>query len=231
VNTSRIIVALVSLTVLLQLSVLYQQRQNRPPRAPDPQESVENAPADTLLPLDGLPIMGDEGAELVLAEFADYECPFCARHATGVAKQIMEKYVSAGVLRMAFVNFPLGMHSNARFLANAALCAGEQDRYWEMHDAFFEAGSRTREDVLVAAGTIGLALDEYVTCLDVGPVDADQIEKDIAVIEKLGFRGTPSFALGYVNDDGQVVVERYIRGAVPFETFETAIEELISERS
>lgn len=228
-NTSRIIIALISLTVVLQLSVLYQQRQSQVAGARSTPEPIQEAPSETTISLSDLPTLGDENASLVLAEFADYECPFCARHANSVAKQIKSEYVATGLLRLAFVNNPLDMHPNARFLATAAICAGDQGKYWEMHDALFEMQPETSEEILELGDEIGLAVDELQTCIEEEPTVNDRIERDAAIAENLGFSATPTFALGYMDGD-TVVLRSYILGAQPFGVFEEELEKLMDER-
>jgi len=80
---------------------------------------------------------GNPDAEVVVREFADYQCPACRSFAP-VVKQIIEEYVESGQVRFVFFDFPLDMHEHAVPAAEAARCAGLQDAYWPMHDALFE---------------------------------------------------------------------------------------------
>lgn len=81
---------------------------------------------------------GNADASAVMMEFSDYECPFCEQFATGVGTQIKNELVDNGELLFIYREFPLeNIHPSARKLSNAALCAGDQDSYFEMHDRIF----------------------------------------------------------------------------------------------
>lgn len=87
---------------------------------------------------DGI-LKGNENAQAVLMEFSDYECPFCKSFAAGIGQQIMTDLVDPGELLFIYRDFPLeSIHPKARDLAIAARCAGDQDKYFEMHDAIFD---------------------------------------------------------------------------------------------
>ena len=84
-------------------------------------------------------LKGSSDAKAVIMEFSDYECPFCQRFAVGVGKQIMDNYVDEGKVLFVYRDFPLeSIHPNARRAAIAARCAGEDDKYFEFHDAIFK---------------------------------------------------------------------------------------------
>lgn len=82
-------------------------------------------------------LRGEKGAEIEMVEFSDFECPFCTR-AYPTVKALLEKY--EGKLVFEYRHLPLGMHVNAQKVAEAVECAGSQGKFWEMHDALFEAG-------------------------------------------------------------------------------------------
>lgn len=93
------------------------------------------------------PVKGSAQAKAVVVEFSDYECPFCARHATTVLPELMKRFVDGGIVRYALANNPLPMHRNADWLARMALCAGEQGRYWacrRCYKPFFVSASRSK---------------------------------------------------------------------------------------
>ena len=114
--TNRILIVLISIALMLQAITLYKQhRRSSGPNSPV-QPTRDPAPG-TAIDLEGLPIKGSGDARIVMIEFSDYECPFCARHAMGVGKDIEKEFVSTGKVRHAFVNHPLPIHPNARLLA------------------------------------------------------------------------------------------------------------------
>src|SRR5262245_29447014 len=127
---------------------------------------AQDAPAGTSLELAGLPVKGPDNARVVLVEFSDYECPYCAQHATGVSHQLDKEFVKTGQIRYAFANNPIPSHPNAVPLAQAAICAGQQDRYWPMHDRLFEVKPKTREELVSVADGLGLDRPAFEQCFD-----------------------------------------------------------------
>jgi protein-disulfide isomerase len=85
--------------------------------------------------------MGDANAPVVVREFADYQCPACARFHESV-QRLKREYVDDGQVRFVFFDLPLEQHKNAMPAAMAARCAGDQDAYWPMHDLLFARQSR-----------------------------------------------------------------------------------------
>ena len=80
-------------------------------------------------------VIGEKNAKIKMVEFTDFECPFCER-AFPTVNAIMEKY--KGKISLEYKSFPLSFHPLAQKAAEAALCAGEQGKFWEMHDGMFE---------------------------------------------------------------------------------------------
>lgn len=86
-----------------------------------------------------LPIQGKESAAVTLVEFSDYECPFCSRHFVQTEPQIKEDYIDKGIVKFYYRDYPLSqIHPGAEKAAEAARCAGDQNKYWEYHDALFQ---------------------------------------------------------------------------------------------
>src|SRR5687768_2217706 len=95
-------------------------------------------PVNMVLTLDGDPMKGDKSAKVVVVEFTDYQCPFCARHVRDTMPQIEAEYVKTGKVRYVTREFPLeAIHPQAFKASEAALCAGDQGKYWEMHVRLF----------------------------------------------------------------------------------------------
>jgi protein-disulfide isomerase len=119
-----------------------------------------------------------------------------------------------------FKDFPLPNHDDAPKAAEAAHCAGEQNKYWEMHDRIFEnQGSLAIPALKQHAVALSLDAAKFDQCLDSGKF-ADAIADDMKQGEKLGVQSTPTL---YVN--GRPVV-----GAQPFEYFQTVIDEELSRK-
>jgi protein-disulfide isomerase len=117
------------------------------------------------------------------------------------------------------------MHLNARMLANAALCADRQNKYWAMHDTLVQRKPATHSEVLDIATSLGLNNLEFHGCL-IGNEFNSRIESSIQKAKSLNIRTTPSFAVGTINPDGQVMVQKIINGAQPLKVFEQVIGDI-----
>lgn len=87
----------------------------------------------------GFPSLGPEDAPITIVEFSDYQCPYCYRWHVQVYDSLMAAYPNQ--IRFVYRNFPLSFHQNAFASAESAMCAGDQNAYWKMHDALFDAQS------------------------------------------------------------------------------------------
>jgi protein-disulfide isomerase len=110
-------------------------------------------------------------------------------------------------------------------LSTAAICSGEQGKFWEMHRALFASRPKTRDEILALGQSLALDSSEFERCLDASAIPSNRIEADIRTAQRLGLKGTPAFALGRVNSAGILEVSTLILGAVPFEVFEQAINQ------
>lgn len=81
--------------------------------------------------------LGDENAPVVMIEFSDFQCPFCRSFWRDTLPLIKSEYIDTGKVRFVYRDFPLGFHQGAMPAAQAAECAREQDKFWEMHDKIF----------------------------------------------------------------------------------------------
>lgn len=139
-------------------------------------------------------IRGRPDAPLTIVEYADFECPFCAR-ATGVAAELRERF--GDDLLYAFRHLPLyDVHPHAELAAQAAVAAGAQGRFWQMHDMLFAHQDRLEfEDIVGYAADLGLDVDTFLRDLD-SDETAARIRADVASAEASGARGTPTFYIG-----------------------------------
>lgn len=86
-----------------------------------------------------LPPLGQTSAKVTLIEFSDYQCPFCGRHFTQTEPQITKEYIDTGKVKFYYRDFPLSqIHPGAQKAAEAARCAGNQNKYWQYHDLIFQ---------------------------------------------------------------------------------------------
>lgn len=191
------------------------------------------APAPAPLRLQDLdigddPVLGDAEAPLVLVEFADYQCPYCARHHQQTLPRLRQQFVDTGKLQYVYKDYPLEFHPEAKAAALAANCAGDQKQYWPMHDALY-ANYRNLGAALYErlAGELNLDLTAFNACLkDVEQQQEIRIDRTYG--EGLGVQGTPHFFLGRMKD-GRVVDARPISGAQPYQVFSAALGELLAQ--
>jgi len=164
--------------------------------------------------LDDDPVIGDENAPITIVEFSDYECPFCGRHFQQSYPQLKADYIDTGKVRLVFRDYPLPFHPSAQKAAEAAECAGDQDKYFEMHDKLFSnQQALSVADLKKYAGELGLNQKEFDECLDSGK-QASEVQNDLNDGSKYGVSGTPSF---FIN--GLLLV-----GAQPYSEFKRVID-------
>lgn len=223
-NATRLILLLITLSIGMQATILY--RQFRPIGNSGRRNAVEDV-SPTPVDLSGRPLKGVRTAKVVLIEFSDFECPFCQRHAKGVAHEVDQQFVSTGKIEYAFVNNPLPNHGAANLLATAAICGGEQGRFWETYEVLFEKTPKTKEEIVEATKGQPWNHEDFSKCMVGTTQTAERIKKDAMTAKELGVSGTPSFALGKIGPDGRVVVTKIIRGAQPLTVFRDAINGLL----
>lgn len=205
---------------LQEIKTLLRGRVATPP--PEPQNVVLSVKDD--------PFKGDKNAKLTLIEFSDYQCPFCARHVRDTLPQIEREYIATGKIKYVFRNFPIeSIHPQAFKAHEAANCAGEQGKYWEMHDRLFaNQNALGLKDMPNHAQAFGLDLPKFQQCLDSGK-QASKIRGDLADGQKAGVQGTPTFFLGLTDPkDTMVKALRVIRGAQSYAAFKQALDSLLS---
>ncbi|OSP30996.1 Na+/H+ antiporter NhaA [Streptomyces sp. 13-12-16] len=139
-------------------------------------------------------IAGPVDAPLTLVEYGDFECPYCAR-ATGVTKELRERFGDR--FRYVFRHLPLpDVHPHAVLAARAAVAAGAQGRFWQMHDLLYEHQDRLEfEDIAAYAIEIGLDVERFLDDVDAEET-AERVRADAAGAEASGARGTPTFFVG-----------------------------------
>ncbi|MBC8287834.1 MAG: DsbA family protein [Nitrospinae bacterium] len=172
----------------------------------------------------GNPILGDLKAPVTIVEFTDYQCPFCRKFYMAAYKELKKEYIDTGKLRFVLRDLPLGFHQYAKPAAISAHCAGEQDKFWQMHDALFEGNKFTPNDILGYAKSIGLDNKAFKSCLTSGRYN-EGLEQDVADANKAGITGTPGFVVGRTTDN--IVKGAFISGTRPFATFKKEIDKLL----
>ena len=199
--------------------------------APAARRGVPRAPQGSSdFDLTDVSVMGSDEAPVTIIEFSDFECPYCARHFETVLPLIKKELVDTGKARYAFVNMPLPIHENAFFYSEAALCSGEQGKFWEMHDLLFQEQKTLSQDLLAGLGQrLGLDESAYRDCL-VGRVFQKKVSDQFDLGYAAGLEATPTFYVGRTNPESKTVRgERYLRGVRSFEEFRRIVEQLSGE--
>lgn len=194
--------------------------------------AAAQAPVNVVLSVDGAVTKGDKNAKVTLIEFTDFQCPFCSRHLNQTAPQIEQEYIKTGKVRYVLRDFPIqSIHPQAFKAAEAAHCASEQGKYWEMHGKLFgNQRAMTPKDLSAHAESLGLETSKFQKCLDSGKYAA-RIKKDLEDGQKAGVTGTPSFFLGLTDSkSSQVKTLRAIKGAQPYAAFKDAIDSLLATK-
>jgi protein-disulfide isomerase len=192
-----------------------------------PAQAAPAAPTVSTVKVGDGPSLGKPDAPVTLIEFSDYQCPFCGRFFNQTFAALKTQYIDTGKVRYVFRDFPLDqIHPQARKAAEAAHCAGEQRKYWEMHDTLFKNQRALKVDDLKGyARELGLDVNAFGTCLD-GGKHATTVSQHHAAGSDFGVTGTPAFFVGKSSSDGTVEATS-IRGAQPITAFRQAIDRLL----
>jgi protein-disulfide isomerase len=163
------------------------------------------------------PSLGSEKAPVTIVEFSDFECPYCVK-AEETVKQVMKEY--EGKVRLVYRDFPLPFHPHAQKAAEAAHCAGDQGKYWDMHAALFSnQNALDTGDLKGHAKKMGLDAGKFDKCLDSGD-KAKLVEENKKAGSDVGVSGTPAFFVNGI----------MITGAQPFSEFKTVIDKELAKR-
>lgn len=170
---------------------------------------------------------GEASARIAVIEYGDFECPFCGQYERDSFPKILQNYIQTGKIKYLYRDLPLH-HPHAMLAARASHCAGDQSKYWEMHDALFASQSNLVEEHLSAlAGSLGLDATKFANCLASDKFSAE-IQASISEANKLGMSATPSFVIGTLGSGGNTVhIEKRIVGAIPYDLFKTDLDELL----
>lgn len=164
-------------------------------------------------------VTGLATAPVTVVEYSDFGCPYCAQFALRSYPELHTEFVLSGQVRWIYVPFVIGRFPNGGPAALAAECAGEQGRFWPMHDLLFQHQAEWRregpaDDVFLAlADSAGVDLPRFQECYrENHPAERIQMHNDLARGAQV--RGTPSFRI-----NGRVV-----EGALPTEQFRNVLQ-------
>lgn len=171
-------------------------------------------------------IQGAASAKIWIVELSDFQCPYCKRWHDEVYPIIKRDYVDKGLVRLAYVQFPLSMHRHAQPAAIASMCAAEQggDKFWTMHDKLFATQDRWKDltstvvyfDSLAVA--TGVNASRWRDCIRSGAMRR-VVDADVARGINIGVRSTPTFWVG----------DQPIAGALPIDTFRLYINKQLAK--
>lgn len=147
--------------------------------------------------------LGNDSALVEVVEFADFECPACGAFANLTEPDVRSRLVNTGQIRFRFMDLPLNIHRNTWAAHNAAWCAGEQNKFWEMHDVIFQNQDRwssqatRRPDRVLSdlARGVGINMDQYDQCMSAQKY-RPQIQANFDEATRRAIRSTPTFIIG-----------------------------------
>jgi len=158
------------------------------------------------------PSRGSANAPVTIIEFSDFECPFCG-HAVETLAQVEKAY--GDKVRVVFRDYPLFSHRTAKRAAEAAHCADEFGKFWEMHDRLFSKGGPLNDaDLYRFATQAGIDRQKFDACLTSGKYK-EAWKPSLDEGNRVGITSTPSF---FIN--GRLIV-----GAAGFDVFSKIIDE------
>jgi protein-disulfide isomerase len=207
------------LNELRQIRQLLEKMQVKGPAQPDAEQ-----PARAKLNLDGFQMLGDKNAPLTMVEFTDYQCPFCRQFHETTYSRLKKEYIDTGKLRFYSRDLPLDFHANAMRAAEAARCAADQGKFWQLRDIMGANPDKLEMSNLVENAT-GLKMDvaAFRSCVE-GEKYKNAIQTDVMEAMKIGATGTPTFVVGKSTADG--VDGEVVLGALPFAMFDQKLKEI-----
>lgn len=171
-------------------------------------------------------LLGNPNAPVQVMEFADFECPACGNFSVITEPDVRARIVNTGLASYRFFDFPLPMHKNTMAASNAAACAADQGKFWEMHDALFrnqpewngEATSEPKKIFLGYVKTLGLDTDAWEKCFD-EQKHQNRILANQAEGSRRQVQSTPTFVIG----------TRMIPGALNYDQFKAYVDSASKE--
>lgn len=176
------------------------------------------------------PSRGDSAAPLVLIDFSDYQCPYCGKFFRETYPKLVSDYVESGKVRYVFRDFPIEtLHPQALKAAEAARCAGDQGRYWAMHDLLFsDQDALSEADLVDRSRKLALDRGAFQSCLGSGR-HAAAVRQSVMEGQSIGVSGTPAFFIGRAQPGKtEMTVLRALSGARPYTEFQAVLDSLLA---
>lgn len=148
-------------------------------------------------------LLGKADAPVKIIEYADFECPACGHFATITEPDVRKRLIETGIANLTFLDFPLSQHRNSQAASNAAACADEQGKFWEMHDQLFngqpdwntQATDNPKPVFQKYATSLALDMAKWEACYDSRRYQR-RIESNYASGERMKIGQTPTFLVG-----------------------------------
>jgi protein-disulfide isomerase len=173
-------------------------------------------------------IEGATTAKVILVEFSDFQCPYCAKFSNDILPRLRERYVRTGAIQIAFQHLPSPTHPFAQQSAEAAECARRQGKFWQLHDLLFARSAELGQEVLTeSAPRAGVQPTEFQACLNGSAKET--VAANVALGHQLNVSLTPTFFIGTRLDDSRMVIRDKISGAQPIEVFNSKLKKLTDE--
>jgi protein-disulfide isomerase len=190
---------------------LEELKAMRPAAAPAPRPSGPDPDKIHQVEIGGSPAKGAEGARVTIVEFSDFQCPYCGR-VSPTLERLLTEYPED--VRIVYKHLPLSIHAQALPAAKAAVAAGRQGKFWEMHDLLFQNQTALGDARYVElAKSLGLDAARFEQDYR-SPEVAAEVARDMNEARRLGVTGTPGF---FVNG-------RFASGARPYESFKAMVD-------
>jgi protein-disulfide isomerase len=157
-------------------------------------------------------------------EYTDYQCPFCQRFHVTSFPEIKRDYIDTGKVRFFSKDMPLDFHPNAMRAAQAARCAAEQNKFWELRDVMGQNPDKLDMDHIVGfAEDLKMDGKALRACVESGKYK-NLVQSDVLEAMKIGATGTPTFIVG--KSAGSGVEGELVLGAMPFQVFDEKLKAL-----
>lgn len=176
--------------------------------------------------------VGDPAAPITITEYSDFQCPYCRLFYQNSEAAVLEQFVQTGKAYFVYKSVGGFIGPESKDAAEAAYCAGDQGKFWEMHDLLFSnqtgenVGAFSDRRLNAMADKLGLDRDVYDECISSGKY-SDLTEQDAKDATAAGIKATPSFVISYVVN-GETKT-RLIEGAQGIDTFAQEIEAALAE--
>jgi protein-disulfide isomerase len=211
--------ALLGLIAVVGVSLLIYKSYSK--AAPVQGTEIKLDPTVATGPAEGY-TYGKADAPVKIIEFGDFECPGCGNFATVTEPDVRKRILDTGLASLTFYDFPLPMHKNTAYAHNAAACAGEQNKFWEMHDKLYnnqdqwngEATDNPKPFFEKYAQDIGLNTTQWGSCYDTRKFQK-RIEANMAEGMRRQINQTPTFIIG----------NKAYPGALPYDEIKRLVDE------